>query len=122
MISFLLSLKRFLVAFFRIVKEPFSKSVLITLVAILLSGTMFYKGVEGWSLLNSFYFSFISLIPTGVSTGLTPTTILGKWFTMIYLVIGTGVMLLVLIRIGLAVVSFERAEIDEMNMRESNND
>ncbi|UII56394.1 potassium channel family protein [Cytobacillus spongiae] len=112
MISFLLTLKRFLTAFFRIMKEPLFRALLTTLVFIILSGTLFYKGVEGWSLLDSLYFAFTSLMPTSVSTGLTPQTDLSKWFTMIYLVVGIGVMLMVLIRIGLAVADIERSEIN----------
>lgn len=49
-------------------------------------------------------------MPTSVSTGLVPQANLSKWFTMIYLVVGIGVMLMVLIRIGLAVADFERTE------------
>lgn len=110
MISFLLTLKRLLSAIFRVMKEQLFRSLLVTLGLILLSGTLFYKGVEDWSLLDSFYFAFISLIPTSVSTTLAPQTDLGKWFTMIYLVVGVGVMLMVLIRIGLAVADFEKSE------------
>lgn len=110
MISFFLTLKRLLVAVFRILKERLFRSLLATLALIILSGTMFYKGVEGWTLFNSFYFAFTSLIPTSVSTGLIPQTDLSKWFTMIYLVVGMGVMLMVLIRVGLAVADFERLE------------
>ncbi|MEH6993222.1 potassium channel family protein [Neobacillus drentensis] len=110
MISFFLTLKRLLVAVFRIMKEPLFRSLLATLALIILSGTMFYKGVEGWTLFDSFYFAFTSLIPTSVSTGLIPQTDLSKWFTMIYLVVGMGVMLMVLIRVGLAVADFERLE------------
>lgn len=111
MISFFLTLKRLLSAVFRNVREPLFRSLLTTLAIILLSGTMFYKGVEGWSLLDSFYFAFISLIPTSVNTGLTPLADISKWFTMIYLVVGMGVMLMLLIRVGLAVANFERSEI-----------
>lgn len=110
MISFFLTLKRLLSAVFRIIKEPLFRSLLLTLAIILLSGTMFYKGVEGWSLLDSFYFAFTSLMPTSVSTGLVPQTNISKWFTMIYLVVGVGVMLMVLIRVGIAVADFERSE------------
>lgn len=108
MISFVLTLKRLLSAVFRIGKEPLFKTLLLTLAIILFSGTLFYYGIEGWSLLNSFYFAFVSLIPTGVNTGLVPESNLSKVFTMIYLVIGVGVMLMLLIRVGIAVLKLER--------------
>lgn len=117
MISFFLTLKRLLTAVLRIIKEPLFRSLLATLAIILLSGTMFYKGVEGWSLFDSFYFAFTSLIPTGVNTGLIPQKDLSKWFTMIYLVVGIGAMLMLLIRVGLAVVDFERSEEESGNKK-----
>ena len=120
MVSFILTLKRLLTAVFRIGKESVFKSLLGTLAIILLSGTLFYKGVEGWSLLDSFYFAFVSLIPTGVDTGQIPQTVLSKWFTMIYLIAGMGVMLMLLIRIGLAVADFERSEIEEWRNEKRN--
>ncbi|WP_273125680.1 ion channel [Metabacillus sp. HB246100] len=122
MISFLLTLKRLIKAVFTLMKEPLFRSLLATLFLILLSGTLFYKGIEGWSLLDSFYFAFISLIPTSVSSGLLPLTDLGKWFTMIYLVVGTGVMLMVLIRIGLTVVNFEKSEIEKLRYKKEQKD
>lgn len=117
MISFILTLKRLLSAVYRIMKEKAFKSLLVSLVLILLSGTLFYKQVEGWSLLDSFYFAFVSLIPTSVSTGFVPQTDLSKWFTMIYLVVGVGVMLMILIMIGFAVVDFEKSEQEEFKQK-----
>ncbi|TWH56667.1 ion channel [Desulfitobacterium sp. LBE] len=117
MISFILTLKRLLSAVYRIMKEKAFKSLLVSLALILLSGTLFYKQVEGWSLLDSFYFAFVSLIPTSVSTGFVPQTDLSKWFTMIYLVVGVGVMLMILIMIGFAVVNFEKSEQEEFKQK-----
>ncbi|BAE83147.1 hypothetical protein DSY1358 [Desulfitobacterium hafniense Y51] len=117
MISFILTLKRLLSAVYRIMKEKAFKSLLVSLALILLSGTLFYKQVEGWSLLDSFYFAFVSLIPTSVSTGFVPQADLSKWFTMIYLVVGVGVMLMILIMIGFAVVNFEKSEQEEFKQK-----
>ena len=117
MISFILTLKRLLSAVVRIGKEPLFKTLLLTLAIILLSGTMFYYGIEGWSLLNSFYFAFVSLIPTGVNTGLMPEATISKWFTMIYLVVGIGVMLMLIMRLGLAIIKFEKPEDKEVESK-----
>lgn len=114
MVSFFLTLKRLLSALFHSLKEPIFRSLLATLAIILLSATMFYRGVEGWSLFDSFYYAFISLIPTGVETGLIPENHISKWFTMIYLVVGMGVMLMLLIRVGLAVANFEKSELEKL--------
>lgn len=71
MVSFILSLKRLLEGLFHAFKRQDFLSLFATLCFILLSGTLFYRGVEKWSWLDSFYFSFISLIPTSVTTTFT---------------------------------------------------
>ncbi len=68
-------------------------------------------------MLDSFYFAFVSLIPTSVSTGLVPQFDLSKWFTVIYLVVGVGVMLMILIMIGFAVINFEKSEQEELKQK-----
>lgn len=71
---------------------------------------MFYKKVEGWALTDAIYFAFVSLIPTSVDIGLSPQTDFGKWFTIIYLVVGVGVMLMLLVMIGKSIVNFSEKE------------
>lgn len=110
MVSLLFTLRRLLSAVFRISKDRLFQSLLLTLSVILFSGTMFYHQAEDWSWTDAFYFSFVSLIPTGVDTGLVPDTPMSKWFTMLYLVVGVGVMLMLLIRLGLAIAKFEMDE------------
>ncbi|MCM3118734.1 potassium channel family protein [Neobacillus sp. MER 74] len=110
MISFILTLKRLLSALRKLAKDSLFRTLIGTLAVILLSGTIFYYQTEGWALLDSLYFAFISLLPTSMETGLIPEATLSKWFTMIYLVVGMGVMLMILIRVGLAVVNFEVSE------------
>ena len=106
MISFMLTMKRLLVGIWRGLKEPVFMSLLTTLLIIVFSGTMFYRSVEGWSLLDSIYFSVVSLIPSGVETGLSPHTTFGKWFTIIYLIVGVGIMLMLLVMIGKSIVNY----------------
>ena len=49
----------------------------------LVSGTLFYWQVEGWSVLDSIYFSVITLTTVGYGD-LAPTTAAGKVFTIFY--------------------------------------
>lgn len=117
MMSLVLALIRLLKAIFKVLREPIFKSLLTTLGIMLFSSTLFYHGTEGWSWLDAFYFSFISLMPTGMETGLIPTTVMGKWFTMIYLFVGIGVMLAMLALIGKAVLDFvpeEKSTLDKI--------
>lgn len=110
MISLVLTLRRLLSAIFRIGKEPLFRTLLLTLAFIVLSGTLFYYQIEGWAFFDAFYFAFVSLIPTGVDTGLVPSGNLSRSFTMIYLAVGVGVMVMVLMRLAIAVLKLERPE------------
>ncbi|MBN2042764.1 MAG: two pore domain potassium channel family protein [Candidatus Aenigmarchaeota archaeon] len=66
------------------------------LIVILLSfGTSIYHFVEGWSFVDSFYFSTITLTTIGYGD-IAPTTDAGKILTSFYALIGIGVMLYIL--------------------------
>ena len=67
-------------------------SILISTVIItLLIGTLFYNFVEGWSILDSVYFSVITLTTVGYGD-LVPVTDLGKIFTSFYVLLGIGII------------------------------
>ena len=61
-------------------------------VVILIIGTIVYHYVEGWSWLDSFYFSIITLTTIGYGD-FSPQTTLGKLFTILYILIGIGIIL-----------------------------
>ena len=58
----------------------------------LLSGTLFYRQVEGWSFLDSLYFSVVTLTTVGYGD-LSPSTAAGKVFTILYVFVGLGIVL-----------------------------
>ncbi|SDE22612.1 Ion channel [Bhargavaea beijingensis] len=120
MISLLLTMKRLLGAILKNMKDPVFKSLVTTLTLILLSGTLFYRGIEGWSWLDSFYFAVISLMPTSASTGLVPSMTISKVFTMIYLVVGIGVMVGALAMIGKSVLKFDDKEMKRSKKKPNN--
>jgi len=47
----------------------------------------------------------VSIIPTGIDTNLSPDTAIGKVFTMFYLIVGTGTMLLTLILLAKSTIN-----------------
>lgn len=104
MISVIISFGRLMKALFHAVKEPRFVSILTTVAFIVLSGTLFYSKFEGWSYLDSAYFAVVSLIPTGVNTNLAPSTSGTKLFTILYLIIGTGLMFALLLTLGRSMI------------------
>lgn len=106
MISFFLTAARLLKALGKAMARPVFQSLLLTLFLILLSGTLFYTQVEGWHVLDAVYFGVVSLIPTGVEAGVSPSTSIGKIFTMMYLLVGVGIMISLLAMIAKEVINY----------------
>ena len=73
-------------------RKPEYRALLIWMLLILFAGTLFYHQVEGWSWLDSLYFSVITLATVGYGD-LTPTTEWSKIFTMAYIFIGFSVFI-----------------------------
>ncbi len=61
------------------------------MVVTLAAGTLFYWQIEGWTLLDAFYFSSITLTTVGYGD-LSPETTAGKLFTVFYLFNGIGLI------------------------------
>lgn len=68
------------------------RDLVITTFFVLFIGTVVYHFLEGWSWLDSAYFSLITLTTVGYGD-LSPVTGAGKLFTMIYIVVGVGIIL-----------------------------
>jgi hypothetical protein len=68
-----------------------SRGILITAALLLAAGTLLFMIIEGFSLIDSFYFSFITLSTIGYGD-LSPSTELGKIVTVIYGIAGLGVI------------------------------
>lgn len=92
MVPFLWILIRFARALWRSLKDPEFQGLFFLVIVMLVSGTFFYWRVEGWSLLDSLYFSVITLTTVGYGD-FSPTTTAGKIFTIFYIFIGLGIIL-----------------------------
>lgn len=67
--------------------------ILLILVLLTLgAGTIFYVKIEGWSILDSLYFSVITLTTVGYGD-ISPATSSGKLFTIFYIIAGVGILL-----------------------------
>jgi len=65
--------------------------LLISVIIVLATGTIFYHLVEKLSWLNSYYFSVVTLSTVGYGD-ITPHTDAGKIFTTFYIFTGVGIL------------------------------
>jgi voltage-gated potassium channel Kch len=85
-----------------LLKKPRFRSILVWMAILLASGTIFFSWVEGWSLLDSLYFSIVTLTTVGYGD-LSPNTEIGKAFTILYIIFG-----MILIAASISVLAMER--------------
>ena len=82
--------------FFRTIFSYFQdkqyRDLLITTIFIVSFGSVVYHYLEGWSWVDSIYFSVITLTTIGFGD-FAPATPEGKIFTIFYIVIGIGIIL-----------------------------
>ena len=86
--------------FFQLIKDKEFQVLLGLTAAILISGTIFYSTVEGFTIVDALYFSVATLTTVGSAT-LEPITAFGKIFTILYMITGIGVMLSLLVKVSL---------------------
>lgn len=82
---------RFARAVRRASRDPEFRGLFAIVVVTLAAGTLFYRQVEGWTLLDSFYFSSITLTTVGYGD-LAPQTDAGKIFTVFFVFTGVGLI------------------------------
>ena len=73
-------------------KDPQFEALLVLVLMTLGSGMFFYHFVEGWSWLDSLYFSVVTLATVGYGD-FAPHTAIGKIFTMVFILVGIGILL-----------------------------
>jgi uncharacterized membrane protein len=95
--------KDFVVTLRRLLADEGFRAAFAMLTALMVIGTIFYVIVEGWSLLDSLYFAVIAAATVGFGD-YTPQTDLGKAFTIIYVLIGVGLLVMILGRIATGMV------------------
>ncbi len=112
MISFFLTLLRLLRALARAGRDPEFRTLTIVGFFILLSATLFYSSVEGWSHLDAAYFSVMTLATVGYGD-LYPVTAAGKVFTIIFVFVGVGVFVVLFTHLARAMVSAKPRDRDD---------
>jgi hypothetical protein len=72
--------------------DPAGRGLTLGVMVVIASGTVFYKVVEGWSVLDSLYFTIVTLTTVGYGD-LHPTTAASKIFTIFFVFAGVSFIL-----------------------------
>ena len=75
-------------------------TLIFSLVLIVVSGTVFFRFVEGWSWLDAYFFTVVTLSTVGYGS-LVPATALGKIGTTVFIFAGLGVFAVAVQQFGL---------------------
>ncbi len=86
-----LYLYRFVRTILQGLRDPEFRGLFWTVLMLLGTGTWFYSSWEGWEPLDALYFSVVTLTTVGYGD-LSPQTTAGKIFTMVYIVLGLGIL------------------------------
>jgi voltage-gated potassium channel len=84
--------------------DPQFKSLTRLALVAITSGTAFYWSVEGLSPVDALYFSVTTLTTVGYGD-FSPETAAGKLFTVVYVLLGVGILLAFLTRVAAQVVA-----------------
>lgn len=82
----------------RLLRDQAFRVGAVFLAVMIMSGTIVYMVVEDWSPLDSLYFSVVAASTVGFGD-FAPTTDIGKIHTIVYVLVTTGLLLLVLGRV-----------------------
>lgn len=74
-------------------------TLLATLAIVIAGGTVFFHWAEGWSWLDSYFFTVITLSTVGYGS-LVPVTAVGKIGTTVFIIVGLGIFAVAIQQFG----------------------
>lgn len=107
MASLAIGLTRFWFAIRKAWQDPTFRTIVALTASFLLVGTIVFHKIEGWSYLDSFYYSAVTSATLGFGD-FTPTTSAGKLLTVFYMFCGIGLLVALFTRFASALIESER--------------
>jgi voltage-gated potassium channel len=95
MLSLVLAFRGLARAVVGVWRDPETKALPFVAIALVLTGTLFYWRFEDWTVIQSLYFSVVTLTTVGYGD-LHPTTAGTQIFTIFYILTGIGVFVALL--------------------------
>lgn len=115
MVSLLIGLARFWLAIRKAWGDPTFRLVATLSASLLLVGMFVFHWVEGWSYLDSFYFSAISATTVGYGD-FSPKTPAGKLLAVFYIFCGIGLLVALVTRFAEALIQSERENQERLHL------
>ncbi|MEN8684050.1 potassium channel family protein [Marivita sp.] len=75
-------------------------TLVVTLMTIIIGGTAFFRWAEGWSWLDSYFFTVVTLSTVGYGN-LVPQTDIGKIGTTVFILMGLGIFAVAVQQFGM---------------------
>jgi len=122
MITFFLDVMKLLTAIRHGMKQDVEFRILLFVLITLVAGaTFFYSAVEGWSLIDSLYFSVMTMSTIGYGD-FVPTTTWSKLFTVIFAILSIGFFVAVVSKIVAIILEQKKLKIAKRNNTVSTDD
>ena len=110
MLGLAVAIQQLIRAFRQSFADPGFRALIFVFGLLMTTGTVFYHRVEEWSWLDSAYFSVVTMATVGYGD-FAPQTSLGKVFTMFYMLLGTGIFIVIASTVGNTLVQLRRSTI-----------
>ncbi|MCB1335325.1 MAG: two pore domain potassium channel family protein [Roseivivax sp.] len=88
-------------------------TLLATLIGIIVLGTVFFHHVEGWSWLDSYFFTVVTLSTVGYGN-LVPATAAGKIGTTVFILLGLGIFAVAIQQFGVFAMRKREEHVDSL--------
>lgn len=103
MLSFSLIILRLAKGVSRCWRDLAFRTTLVLVCLTVLSGTLFYRSIEGWGWIDAVYFSVATISTVGYGD-LAPQSDIGKIFTIFYMLVGIGLFVALVTQLARALI------------------